>query len=69
MSLEVTKKNVAAVGLKAGPIFVAAARENGYLLFSRHGSDVDANIEITLHDVFGSDQVYLLTDPRAAWYI
>jgi len=34
MSLEVTKKNVAAVGLKAGPIFVAAVCENGYLLFS-----------------------------------
>ncbi len=37
MSLEVTRKsqeNVAAVGLKAGPIFVAAVRENGYLLFS-----------------------------------
>jgi len=34
MSLDGHKKNVAAVGLKAGSIFVAAVRENGYLLFS-----------------------------------
>jgi hypothetical protein len=47
------------VGLKAGPIFVAAVRENGYLLISRHCSDVDPNVEITLLDVtVPSDQAY-----------